>query len=158
LIELQTGKIIFPELNIIVSPLLHYADFISDFPKNKIIQIRNMGNGYIWYDMREKVYDNKIPVHICFNPWGNLEFVELYPQSFDLNAIRHWENWTSEEMQKDKKYCDEWLVRFCGLQSEENLFSWGSISSYFDPRSCSSGICIHYMGNCYLHGLTSQKK
>ena len=36
LIELQTGKITFPELNITVSPLLHYADFISDFPKDKI--------------------------------------------------------------------------------------------------------------------------
>ncbi len=41
-----------------------------------------------------------------------LEFVELYPQIFDLNAIRHWENWTPEEAQKDEKYCDEWLVRF----------------------------------------------
>lgn len=144
MIELQTGKIIFPELDITISPSLQYADFISDFPKDKIIQIRDMRNGYIWYDIREKVYDNKIPVHLCFNPQGNLEFVELYPQSFDLDTIRHWERWTPEEAQKDKKYCDEWLVRFCGLQSEENFFSWGSISAYFDPRSCSSGICIHY--------------
>ena len=61
MIELQTGKITFPELNITVSPLLHYADFISDFPKDKITQIRDMRNGYIWYDIKEKVYDNKIP-------------------------------------------------------------------------------------------------
>lgn len=47
MIELQTGKITFPELNITVSPLLHYADFISDFPKDKITQIRDMRNGYI---------------------------------------------------------------------------------------------------------------
>ena len=144
MIEVQTGKIIFHELNITVSPLLHYADFISDFPKDSILQIRDMKNGYIWYDMREKIFDSKIPVHLCFNPQGNLEFVELYPQSFDSNAIRHWENWTPEEAKKDKKYCDEWLARFCGLQREENLFAWGAISSYFDPRSCSSGICIHY--------------
>ena len=65
MIELQTGKITFPELNITVSPLLHYADFISDFPKNKITQIRDMRNGYIWYDIKEKVYDNKIPVYFC---------------------------------------------------------------------------------------------
>ena len=144
MIELQTGKITFPELNITVSPLLHYADFISDFPKDKITQIRDMRNGYIWYDIKEKVYDNKIPVYFCFNPQKNLEFVNLYPQHFDLNAILHWDCWTPEEAQKDKRYCDEWLMRFCGLKNEENLFSWGSISSYFDPRSCSSGICIHY--------------
>ena len=144
MIELQTGKIIFPELNIAVSPLLHHADFIYGFPKDKIVQIRNTKNGYIWYEVREKIYDNKIPVHLCFNLQGNLEFVELYPQIFDLNAIWHWENWTPEKVKKDKKYCDEWLVRFFGLQSEENLFSWGSVSSYLDPRSCSSGICIHY--------------
>ena len=46
-IELQTGKIIFPELDITVSPLLRYDDFISDFPKDKIIQIRDMRNGYM---------------------------------------------------------------------------------------------------------------
>ena len=50
MIELQIGKIIFPELDITVSPLLHYADFISDFPKDKIIQIR---------DMKGKVYEIK---------------------------------------------------------------------------------------------------
>ena len=86
MIELQTGKITFPELNITVSPLLHYADFISDFPKDKITQIRDMRNGYIWYDIKEKVYDNKIPVYFCFNPQKNLEFVNLYPQHFDLKA------------------------------------------------------------------------
>ncbi len=144
MIELQTGKIIFPELNITVSPLLHHTDFISDFPKEKIIQIRDMKNGYIWYDMREKIYDHKIPVQLCFNPQGNLEFVELYPQSFDLNAIQHWEDWTPEEAEKDKKYCDEWLMRFCGLHGGENLFPWGSVSSYLDPRSCSSSIWIRY--------------
>lgn len=144
MIELQTGRIIFPEPDITLSPLLPYADFISDFPKDKIIQIRDMKNGYIWYDIREKVYDNKILVYLCFNPQGNLEFVELYPQSFDLNATRQWETRTLEEAQKDKKCCDEWLVRFCGLQSEENIFPWGSVSAYFDPHSYSSGICIHY--------------
>ena len=67
---------------------------------------------YIWYDIKEKVYDNKIPVYFCFNPQKNLEFVNLYPQHFDLNAIQHWECWTPEEAQKDKRYCDEWLMRF----------------------------------------------
>ncbi|MFR5401524.1 MAG: hypothetical protein ACLTH3_16685 [Lachnospira sp.] len=59
MIELQTGKITFPELNITVSPLLHYADFISDFPKDKITQIRDMRNGYIWYDIKEKFMTTK---------------------------------------------------------------------------------------------------
>ncbi|MCD7886610.1 MAG: hypothetical protein LUG44_03180 [Clostridiales bacterium] len=144
MIELQTGKIIFPELNITIVPLLHYADFLSDFPKNKIIQIRDMRNGYAWCDIREKVYDNKIPVAFCFNPQGVLELVHLYPQSADATASQHWEYWTLEEAQKDKMYCDKWLVNVCGLKNEENLFPWGSVSSYFDPRSCSSGICIHY--------------
>ena len=144
LIEIQTGNIIFPKLNRTISPLLHYTDFIAMFPKNHILQIRDMENGYIWYDMRETIYDNEIPIHLCFNPQKALEFVNLYPQSFDINAIRHWEEWSPEEVEKEKKYCDEWLVKFCGLQNEENFFSWGSVSSYFDPRSCSSGISIHY--------------
>lgn len=144
MIELQTGTIIFPELDITISPLLQHADFIADFPKERILQIRDMKNGYLWYDIRETVYDDKIPVQLCFNPRGNLEFIELYPQSLDVDAMWSWENWTAEEAQRDKKYCEEWLGRHCGLQEEENLFSWGSISAYFDPRSCSSGISIHY--------------
>ncbi len=122
MIEIQTGNIIFPELNRTISPLLHYSDFISVFPTDHILQIRDMKNGYIWYDMRETIYDNKIPVYLCFNPQKALEFVNLYPQSFDINVIRHWEEWSPEEVEKDKKYCDEWLVKFCGLQNEENFF------------------------------------
>ena len=144
MIESQTGKIIFHELDVTLSPLMHYSDFIAVFPKDKIIRIRDMRTGYIWYDIREKIYDNKIPVQLCFNPQKNLEFVQLYPQYCDLNNIQSWENWTSEAAQKDKKYCDEWLVRFCGLHSKENFFSWGAIASYYDPRSAGSGIYIHY--------------
>lgn len=54
MIELNTGKITFPELNITLSPLLHSTDFISDFPKDKILRVRDMKNGYIWYDISEK--------------------------------------------------------------------------------------------------------
>lgn len=144
LIELQTGKIVFPELDITLQPFMHYSDFITVFPKDKIIHIRDMRTGYIWYDLREKVCDNKIPVQLCFNPQEKLEFVQLYPQYYDPNNIPSWENWTPKAAQEDKKYCDEWLVRFCGLHSEENFFPWGSIASYYDPRSVGSGIYIHY--------------
>lgn len=148
MIELNTGKITFPELNITLSPLLHSTDFISDFPKDKILRVRDMKNGYIWYDISEKVYDTKIPVDLCFNPQGNLEFIELFPQNTDSNAILHLKNQTPTEIMKNKKrYCDEWLMKFCGLGNEENSFWWGSISSRFDPRSYSSGICIHYTKN-----------
>lgn len=144
MIEIQTGRIYFPELDITVSPLMQRADFNSSFPKDKIIQIRDMKNGYIWYDIREKVYDNKILVQLCFNPQESLELVELYPQYLDLNAISNCESCSPKEVQKNKKYCDKWLVKFCGLKREENLFSWGSISACYDPRACSSSICIHY--------------
>ena len=61
-----------------------------------------MKNGYIWYDIREKIYDCKIPVHICFNPQKRLEFIDLYPQFFRLNTNSAWENWTPEQAEKDK--------------------------------------------------------
>ena len=86
MIELNTGKITFPELNITLSPLLHSTDFISDFPKDKILRVRDMKNGYIWYDISEKVYDTKIPVDLCFNPQGNLEFIELFPTKYRLKC------------------------------------------------------------------------
>ena len=71
MIELQTGKITFPELNITVSPLLHYADFISDFPKDKITQIRDMRNGYIWYDIRsEERRVGKECASMCRSRWS----------------------------------------------------------------------------------------
>lgn len=145
MIELQTGNITFPELGITLLPLLHHTDFITRFPKENIMEIRDMKNGYIWYDIREKIYDCKIPVHICFNPQKRLEFIDLYPQFSCLNTNSTWENLTLEQVEKDKKYCDEWLLRFCNLQSGLNSFAWGSISVYFDPRSCCSGIWIHYI-------------
>lgn len=146
MIDLQTGNFTFPELSISLTPLYFRNDFISIFPKDRIIKIRDMGNGYIWYDVREKVYDTdfKIPVWICFNPQDELEYIDLYPQAFDAKANRMWAAWTEDEMKRDKKYCNEWLIKYCRLKQDENQFTWGTITVYYDPRSASCGICMKY--------------
>lgn len=146
MIELQTGNFIFPELSISLSPLHCINDFVSIFPKDSIENIRDMNNGYIWYDVREKIYeiDYKIPVWMCFNPEGQLEFINLYPQVLDTKVHREWADWTENETKKDKEYCETWLSKYCGLTQEKNEFTWGTITAFFDPCSASCGIGIRY--------------
>lgn len=138
MIELKTGKIVFSELDMAVRPLMAREDFVLSFPGDRILQIRDMKNGYIWYDVREKIYEEKIPLGLCFNPRGELEFVEIYPQFAGGRQS------AAEEGKREKEYCDRWLVEFCGLKRAENSFPWGTLSSYFDPRSYSAGISLHY--------------
>lgn len=146
MIDLRTGNFIFPELSISLLPLYCRNDFISTFPRDRIEKIRDMKNGYIWYDVREKIYetDFRVPVWMCFNPQNQLEVIHFYPQAFDAKVHREWAAWTEENMKKDKKYCEDWLSNYCSLVHGENDFTWGTIIAFFDPRSASCGIEIRY--------------
>lgn len=64
---------------------------------------------------------------------GLLYLVSLYCVDLDTTPDREAEV---------KEFHDAFLRKY-GL-SEHNSFSWGSIESCFDPRSCSASICFTY--------------
>lgn len=152
MIDIKTGEILLGDIKFLIFPLMSKEQFTASFPKDKILKKRDMGHGYVWFDIKGKIYGQKFPVELCFNPSDQLEFVYLYPQySSGVNlketTLKEWIENTVEET----KFCNEWLLKNCGLQNKNNKFSYGEITSpygdiisYYDPRSYSSGICIHY--------------
>lgn len=146
MIDIKNGRITFCDISLQLSPKYLKNNFQNEFPENRVVRSRDMGNGYIWYDIKEQIYknDNSIRISICFNPEGFLEHIKLFPQSYG-DPTSSWSDWTPLQMQEDKKLCDEWLKRFCKLKSEKNYFNWGTIYSYFDIKSGCSGIGINYI-------------
>lgn len=146
MINLVTGGVIFCDRVIELLPLSSKQNFATTFPPNAIEKIRNMRNGYIWYELSAKIYPNDdiFPVWLCFNPQDQLEFVQLYPSCFRTGTNHTWDDWTEEKMVQDKKFCDDWLSKYTGLDSDETTFSWGSISSFCDKRGGGCGVAIRY--------------
>ena len=147
MINVDTGSVFIYENNIELSPALSRDNFIQLYPQNSVKQIRDMNNGYIWYDLKEKIYpnDNQIAISLCFAPNGYLQHIHIYPQYYGTEVNRSWSDWSPEDMERDKEYCNNWLTRYCGLKNSFNQYSWGELSSFSDPRSCTSGIIINYV-------------
>lgn len=143
MIELDTGNLSFPELNLTLHPLISREVVTQQLPKGRFHQIQDSRTGYCWYGMREKIYkeDTEIPIWLCFDQDKRLESVELYPQ---FSSDESMEGWPQDAMDSEQKYCAAWLQRFCGLTWSDNGFPWGTIISDYDPRSDSCGIVIRY--------------
>ena len=58
------------------------------------------------------------------------------------DSLPSWENWSKEEQLKKKDKHDIWLKTNIGKPPYK--YSWGEISSNYDPRSGSSMITIRY--------------
>lgn len=56
--------------------------------------------------------------------------------------LASWNNWSESEEQSKKDEHDKWLLRNIGEPPYN--YSWGEISSNYDPRSGSSMITIRY--------------
>ena len=143
MIELRTGEISFPILNITMSPFSTRDHFLQQFPKEHYHQIQDSASGCTYYGAKEKIYgeDSEIPVWLCFNREDRLESVELYPQ---FGAEENLEGFPMDAEDSEQKYCSAWLQRYCGLTWENSGFSWGTIQNDYDVRSDSCGIVIRY--------------
>ena len=108
-----------------------------------------MKTGYTWYYLKETLYpqDDLVSLELCFTPEGRLMSLELHPSTMKGEPA-----WSEEAGQQRKALCDRWLNSYCGVSmppaefhTSQLDYPWGTLSTYYDPRSGNSGIVLGYL-------------
>ena len=104
-------------------------------------EIRDMGNGYKWLDIKNIQIDNQyFIIFLCFKKekLSQLTMV-INDKPFELNSS--WDTW-SEKAEKEKlKKFENWLNKEL---DKERKFNWGEVWVNYDQREGSSSIGIKY--------------
>ena len=93
-----------------------------------------------YYLKPQLIGSENFTIVLYFNPNNLIEFMNISLSS-DGN-IPSWDNWSESDEIKKKDEHDKWLERKIGKPPYK--YSWGEISSNYDPRSGSSMITIRY--------------
>jgi hypothetical protein len=140
--NLTDGDISPTDSNIKIEKGLSKSDFEKSNLRNQVLDYQEYG--YTRYYIKPQLIDNdEFIMVLLFNPEGIIEFVQL---GLTKNgAIPTWDNYSKDiEIDKKGKH-DQWLKRKVG--NPPYKFSWGEVSSNYDPRSGSSMITIKYKYN-----------
>ena len=123
MIDLKTGSIAFPDLQVTMTPFCTMDCFQKAFPQERYHKLRDSANGCAWYGAKEKIYneDTEIPIWLCFDSRGRLESVEIYPQFGDAECT---EGFPMDAEDSEQKYCAAWQQKYCGLAWEDSGFPW----------------------------------
>lgn len=137
MIDKLNGGINITENKFVINCKLTKSDFISSILFDEATS--KEVNSYTHYYLKPKNIENvKFQINLIFNPNGKILNVFLGIYETD----NPWENWSGSHELKRKELHDKWL--------EENLgnppydYSWGTVSSTYDPRSGSSTITFTY--------------
>ena len=104
-------------------------------------EIRAMGNGYKWLDIKNIQIDNQYFImSLCFIK-GKLSQLTMVINDKPFNLNSGWDTW-SEKAEKEKlKKFENWLNKEL---DKERKFNWGEVWANYDPRGDSSSIGIKY--------------
>ncbi len=134
----ENGKLQF-ESGITITNKLTKEEFLQSIPPDKII-IRNDSHYSRFTLLPQKIEDDFFQTVVTFNPSNIIYSISIC--ILDSKSEPKWENWSEkQEIQRKLKH-DSWLARFLG--NPPYNFSWGEISSNYDPRTASSSITILY--------------
>lgn len=139
MIDINNGNIIINNGLYILKSGLQKNEFInSGFYIENLIEDVSI---YTRYFLKPQVIDGEyFIVVIYFNKNDLLEFVDL--ALMHNGNVPSWDNWSETEERKRKDEHDKWLEKSIGRPPYK--YSWGEISSDYDPRSGSSTITIRY--------------
>ena len=116
-------------------------DLIESLELGEVQEIRDMGTGYKWLDIKNIQIDDKyFIISLCFKETELSELsMVINDNPFDLNS--GWEIWSEkEEKEKLNKYQD-WLSQEL---DKERIFNWGEAWVSYDPKGCYRSIGIKY--------------
>jgi len=116
-------------------------DFENSKLYREVSNLQSFSNGHYNYRLSPQIIGRKLfGVTIYFLP---NDFVSSINFSFLLDGkYANWEEWSEETEMIRKKVNDRWLRECLGNPPYE--YSWGGISSEYEPRSGSSSIMIRY--------------
>ena len=114
-------------------------EFINSNMYNEVFNQDN--NTYTNYYLKpQNIGDCKFSIVVIFDPNNRIFMVKL--RMLIDEKIPSWSDWTEENELDMKKRHDKWLEDNIG--NPPYNYSWGKISSSYDPRSVSSVITFTY--------------
>lgn len=142
MINPQNGYLILNNIDLIIRPGITKHEILNSDLAQCIRTQDEYENGYSNYLLEpQPIGAFLFPIRLYFNPQGILDLIMLFLRIDD--EIPSWENWL-EQKEMDRKAKHDMRLEEC-LGKPPYKYSWGSISSNYDPRSASSGIAIHYV-------------
>ncbi|MDF2883951.1 MAG: hypothetical protein K0R54_4516 [Clostridiaceae bacterium] len=144
MINTENGEIVIENLSYSLNQNVKRKSFERMFPEESIRNIDDIKNGYIWFNIWGGIIgkESEILLALCFNPNDEIESIHIYPY-VNRNIELDWCDWSEENFNKEKIFCDKWLRENFNL-NECTKFSWGTITLFSDRRSGSNGIAIKY--------------
>ncbi len=139
LIEKSSGGIKITNKNFMISNKITQKDFTSSDLYNEVF--KQESNAYTHYNLKpQNIGNDKFLITLIFNPEGNIFMMNLRMQFGE--SLPSWSNWSEDQELKIKKEHDIWLKSNFG--NPPYNYSWGIISSNYEPRSGSSSITFYY--------------
>lgn len=132
------GKIVING-DFIIGPDLTKKDFLLSALFRDVLKQDDYE--YTQYYLKPQIIDGKpFVIRLIFDSSGKLNTLSISFCFEEKNPS--WEQWTQEKEYELKKIHDDLLKVWFGKSPYK--FSWGTVSSVYDPRSASSYITIIY--------------
>ncbi|MDD7793074.1 hypothetical protein [Clostridium sp. 'White wine YQ'] len=139
MININNGNISINDGRFIITKSLTKNGFMNSNLYNDVIsQQTHMFSNY--YLKPQLIGKDKFIMTLVFNPSDMIYLVNICLSNEGDKPT--WDNWSQYEVLKIKNKNDEWLEKNIGKPPYK--YSWGEISSNYDPRSGSSMISIRY--------------
>jgi len=139
MIDFKNGKIVFNRNKFIIKKGLTQDEFIKSILFNEVKQHQDYG--YTVYFLNPQLINNEeFLIAMYFDKNNIIEFVDFRLKGNDITPLL--ENWTESAELVKKEEHDKWLLENIGFPSYD--YNWGTITSHYEPRSCSSTITLRY--------------
>jgi hypothetical protein len=136
--DLANGFIRFSGRVAAISPALLLQEFMKSDLYSDVTE--ESLNGFPRFTLQPQLVDgNKMSVSLIFNNEKRIFLVNI-SKTVDQNDS--WDSWSEQHELQRKKEHDRLLEKLIGNTSRK--FSWGEITSDYDPRSGSSMITVRY--------------
>jgi hypothetical protein len=136
---LRRGKIPIEDAGVVIDSGFDEAQLLASSLYEHVIEVRNFQSGSAYSIGSRRIVGRDFYLWLAFTG-GILTDVRL---TADERGSNSFEEFDIRTLRKEKRDIDRWLRSVAGV-CEETSFVWGSIASFYDERSFSVGIVIHF--------------
>jgi hypothetical protein len=140
MIDIDNGDIYINNGNFVIKKGLSKNNFINSNLFNEVLHQDD--DIYTRYFIKPQLIGNDyFFINLYFDSKNILQLVDISMLDDD-GSWPIWENWSEEKELSRRERHNKWLEDNIG--KNQYKYSWGSISSTYDPRSGASSITINY--------------
>ncbi len=138
MIDVENGNITMDNNSFVIRKGLTKDEFKKSELFEEVLneQVHTFTNYYL---KPQLLGEESFSISLFFDSNEIINFLQI---SMIKDGIPSWDNWSEKQEQRRKAEHDQWLKMNIGKPPYK--YSWGEISSNYDPRSGSSMITIRY--------------